>query len=314
MQLMNKLLSILPLISSVGFGQVKLNQIEKATGSYSTVTTNTVGTLGYVPEQTLSISGQSLSISRGNTVTIPTNSTSLVAGNNMSVTTSGLSYTVTLNKNLSTEINQYKATNIASSSTCDIGAANGNLIHITGTTTINSFGTIQAGTERTLVFDTALTIATSTNIVLPNSLSISTSTNDIAIFRSEGSGVWRLVTYQVNSGAAITYSPTYTGFSTPPSGGINKYILNGKLCTVWIAPTSDGTSNATSFTITLPFNAADLVGGSLAFTKDNGSITVGGYGLTTAGSNVLTLTKQSGAAWTASSTKRAVFTFQYMIQ
>lgn len=51
---------------------IKLTQIEKAAGTGSTVVTNSVGALSYVPNPTLTISGQSLTISRGNTVTIPT--------------------------------------------------------------------------------------------------------------------------------------------------------------------------------------------------------------------------------------------------
>lgn len=50
---------------------IKLSQLEKAAGTGSTVVTNSVGTLYYVPNPTLTVSGQSLSISRGNTVTIP---------------------------------------------------------------------------------------------------------------------------------------------------------------------------------------------------------------------------------------------------
>jgi len=78
---MKKILSILLLISSFGYSQtlLKLKAIETATaGAGQTVITNTAGTLGFVPEQTLTVSGNSLSISRGNTVTISTNTTNLV--------------------------------------------------------------------------------------------------------------------------------------------------------------------------------------------------------------------------------------------
>ncbi len=44
-------------------------------------------------------------------------------------------------------INEARATAIASASTCDIGAAAGNFVHITGTTTITALGTVQAGTD-----------------------------------------------------------------------------------------------------------------------------------------------------------------------
>ena len=94
MQLMNKLTTLLLIISSVGLGQVKLNQIEKSSGTYSTVTTNTAGVLTFVPEQTLSISGSSLSISRGNTIALPTGSTTIVAGANITTTLSGTTYTI----------------------------------------------------------------------------------------------------------------------------------------------------------------------------------------------------------------------------
>jgi len=47
---------------------------------------------------------------------------------------------------------------MASATTVNLATATGNLIHITGTTTITGFGTVQAGAEFTLVFDGALTI------------------------------------------------------------------------------------------------------------------------------------------------------------
>ena len=60
-----------------------------------------------------------------------------------------------------------KSSNLASASTVNIGAATGDYIHITGTTTITSFGTIAAGVERTLVFDGALTLThNATSLIL----------------------------------------------------------------------------------------------------------------------------------------------------
>ena len=56
-------------------------------------------------------------------------------------------------------VNTAKGVAVASGATTDIWAANGNLLHVTGTTTITSFGTApQAGAERFVIFDSAITI------------------------------------------------------------------------------------------------------------------------------------------------------------
>lgn len=110
------------------------------------------------------------------------------------------------------------------------------------------------------------------------------------------------------------WSPTYGGFSTPPSGGVNRYCLQDKLCNFYIAPTVNGTSNATTFTVTLPFNAKNIQVLAVSFTNDNGgAVTFGGYALTGVSSNVLSVSKASGA-WTASGGKRAVISGWYEIE
>jgi len=110
------------------------------------------------------------------------------------------------------------------------------------------------------------------------------------------------------------WSPTYGGFSTPPSGGVNRYCLMDKLCNFMIMPTTNGTSNATIFTITLPFVSRNLQVIPVSFTIDNGgAVTFGGYAMTAAGSNVLTVSKATGT-WTGANGKRAVITGWYEIQ
>lgn len=93
-------------------------------------------------------------------------------------------------------LNQSKSTDIASASTTDLATSTGNLVHITGTTTITSFGTLPAGAVRNLVFDGVLTIVNSANIIIPTGASTITSVGDVAIVVSEGSGVWRFLSYQ----------------------------------------------------------------------------------------------------------------------
>jgi hypothetical protein len=102
---------------------------------------------------------------------------------------------------------QGKGTDIASATTTDIGAATGDFLDITGTTTITGLGTIDAGIERTVRFTGILTLThNATSLILPGGANITTAANDRAIFRSLGSGNWLCVTYQKASGAAVVSS------------------------------------------------------------------------------------------------------------
>lgn len=97
-------------------------------------------------------------------------------------------------------VNWNKGADVASATTPDLGAATGNFVHITGTTTITGFGTIDAGTVRIVIFDGTLTLThNATSLILPGAANITTAANDIACFVSEGSGNWRCVWYMVNA-------------------------------------------------------------------------------------------------------------------
>lgn len=100
--------------------------------------------------------------------------------------------------------NLAKASNIASAGTTNIAAATGNLVHITGTTTITGLGTAQAGAERTVIFDGILTLThNGTSLILPTGANITTAAGDAALFVSEGSGNWKCVAYQKADGTAL---------------------------------------------------------------------------------------------------------------
>lgn len=100
-------------------------------------------------------------------------------------------------------VERTKGADLASAATVNLSAALGDLVHITGTTTITSFGSANQGTERTLVFDGALTLTHSANLILPGAANITTAAGDVAVVRSEGAGVWRLVSYQRASGRVL---------------------------------------------------------------------------------------------------------------
>ncbi|CAB4165322.1 hypothetical protein UFOVP833_48 [uncultured Caudovirales phage] len=106
--------------------------------------------------------------------------------------------------NLTSAINEAKGADIASATTTNIGAATGNFVHVTGTTTITGLGTIQAGTRRIVEFDGVLILThNATSLILPGAANITTGAGDVATFVSEGSGNWRCVDYIRATGAAL---------------------------------------------------------------------------------------------------------------
>ncbi len=108
---------------------------------------------------------------------------------------------------LSGTLNEAKGTDIASAGTTNIASATGNLVHITGTTTINALGTAQAGARRVLVFDGALLLThDATSLILPTGANITTAAGDTATMLSEGSGNWRCTSYQRKDGTALAGS------------------------------------------------------------------------------------------------------------
>jgi hypothetical protein len=117
-------------------------------------------------------------------------------------------------------------TPIASASTTTIGTlGGGDSLHITGTTTINSFGVSTTGALRILTFDGALTLTyNATSLILPTSTNIITTAGDVAEFICENgtSGYWRCIGYQRKNGTSLypyapLASPALTGTPTAPT-------------------------------------------------------------------------------------------------
>jgi len=98
-------------------------------------------------------------------------------------------------------VNELRAANIASAATVNLGAATGNLVHITGTTTISAF-TLAVGAERSVIFDGALTLINSSGLSLPSDTNIVTAAGDRALVRGDSNGA--VVThYQRASGLPV---------------------------------------------------------------------------------------------------------------
>lgn len=113
-------------------------------------------------------------------------------------------------------------------------------------------------------------------------------------------------------GAWQTWTPTVTGFSSVPTNSSYRYKRIGKSVTLSINQGTNGTSNATTFTISLPIQAATVTNhtwGAAISQLVNGGSVPGSPGLAQidSGATVLGLFSTSaGASWTSSGGKRII--------
>jgi hypothetical protein len=91
---------------------------------------------------------------------------------------------------------------IASAATVNLETATGDLVDVTGTTTITAI-TLNEGHERTVRFTGILTLTNGASLVLPSGASITTAAGDFAVFRGYAAGAVRCIGYQKASGAAL---------------------------------------------------------------------------------------------------------------
>lgn len=105
---------------------------------------------------------------------------------------------------------------IASASTVNLEGATGDLVDVTGTTTIAAI-TLGAGHQRTVRFAGALTLTHGASLILPGAADIVTAAGDFAVFRGYGTAT-RCIGYSRASGLPVvaikvqkfTSSGTYT--------------------------------------------------------------------------------------------------------
>jgi hypothetical protein len=123
---------------------------------------------------------------------------------------------------LENAIFENKASTLASGATVDLNTATGNYLHISGTATINSFGTCPAGARFIIVFDAAATLTyNATSLIIPGLANKTTAAGDCCMIISEGGGNWRIVGYFAISGGGGGGSVTAVTGTAPiaSSGG-----------------------------------------------------------------------------------------------
>lgn len=152
-------------------------------------------------------------------VTDETGTGALVFANTPTLVTPVLGAATGTSLVLSSKIDEAKGADIASASTTNIGAATGNYVNITGTTSITAFDTVQAGVRRILNFNSVLTLTyNAVSLILPTSANILTAGGDTATFVSLGAGNWVCVQYQRRDGTALNAATSAYGHWTTVSG------------------------------------------------------------------------------------------------
>lgn len=153
---------------------------------------------------------------------------------------------------------------VASGSTTDIGAVNSSVIEITGTTTINSFGT-SANKLRFVKFSGQLTLThNATTLILPGGANINAKAGDCATFVSDTSGNWRCLDYQPYLAPdlegtfipGLTFGGASTGITFSEQLGVFQKRGNWVYFTIQLTLTAVGSASGDALITNLPFTAA----------------------------------------------------------
>jgi hypothetical protein len=121
-----------------------------------------------------------------------------------------------------------KGADVASASTINLTSTTGNIIDVTGTTTITAV-TLPEGQVRYVRFTGILTLTHGASLVLPSGANITTAAGDYAIFIGYASGVVRTI-YQRQSGlpivakAPVKIDFTSSGTYTPTAGMTSCFV------------------------------------------------------------------------------------------
>lgn len=180
---------------------------------------------------------------------------------------------------------------IASAATCDLGTKTSNIITISGTTGITSFGN-SANVNNPLYFvrmQGAVLLTNSGTLILPGSANYTTAAGDILMCKFEGSSTWRVTVFPASGG-----SPVSSGVSS--FSGDGNFITNVSstgAVTATIKTAAGGTvwGNNTGSTAAPAYTAAPVLGintntaGTLGLANSGASgatITVKNLGCTSA--------------------------------
>jgi len=225
---------------------------------------------------------------------------------------------------------------------CTVAGSPGTWVNLTASSSAGTDGWVNATTETwTFASSTTFTIAgvDKTSIYTRNTKIKLTQSATVKYFVVTGSTFSTDTTVTITGGTSYTFTnnavtqnyystaasplgypqsfaftPTFTGFSANPSAFSCAFQVVGDLVMFLYASGTAGTSNATTFTMTLPI-APSLGERYLCRVQDSGTQQTGpGMGTTSGGSTTLSLfkTTQSGA-FTGSGAKDCDISFVYIM-
>lgn len=132
----------------------------------------------------------------------------LTTANPVSIGSSSLTFEVRAVDESTAAVDFAGAETVASATETDIGAVDSNTVTVSGTDTIDSFGTANAGVERWIRFSGAGVITHhATNLILPGAANITRAAGDTMHVKSEGAGAWRCYAYIKASGLPVAGLP-----------------------------------------------------------------------------------------------------------
>lgn len=140
---------------------------------------------------------------------------------------------------------------IASGSTVELGDATGNVLGITGNTTITSFGTTPAGSRFWLEFLGAAQIThNGTSLIIPAQANYTTSAGDIILVTSLGSGNNSIQIFPVTGFFPATQAEQETATSTSVFVSPARQQFHPSASKAWVKYTQDTPNIDASYNIT----------------------------------------------------------------
>jgi len=117
---------------------------------------------------------------------------------------------------------------VASAATLNLDTATGDIVDVTGTTTITAI-TLTQGKQCAVRFTGALVLTHGASLVLPNAAAnITTAAGDVAIFRGYASGVVRCIVYQRLNGNPLQGSAAATQAEMETASSLSVQVTPGR--------------------------------------------------------------------------------------
>lgn len=163
---------------------------------------------------------------------------------------------------------------VASATTIVLDNTTGDLVDVTGTTTITAI-TLAEGRERTVRFTGALILTNGASLVMPGAANYTTTAGDVFVFRGYAAGVVRVVGYSLISGSSIvasagTWTPVLT-FATPGNLAVTYAIQAGSYSKIGRQVTVHFKIATSAFTHTTASGIVNITGLPFAASMPNSS-------------------------------------------